>query len=93
MHMRTKKTLPKKGNQLTNETSFHFMNIVSSSTTTTSSVVKPLGAGFYWKPVALTKNSTVVMYGARLADVPCAQWPKENRHSEMWQHLTGNLGF
>lgn len=38
---------------------FLFLNRVSGSTTTTSSTVKPLGAGLYWKPVALTKNLTV----------------------------------
>lgn len=74
MLTRTKITLSIKGNPLANETSFHFMNVVSNSTTTTSSVVKPLGAGFYWKPVALTKNTTVVMYVARVAAVTCAQY-------------------
>lgn len=48
---------------------FLFLNRVSGSTTTTSSTVKPLGAGLYWKPVALTKNTTVVMYGALVAAV------------------------
>lgn len=42
---------------------------VSDCTTTTSSAVKPLGAGLYWKPVALTKNPTVVEYGALVAAV------------------------
>lgn len=31
--------------------------------------MKPLGAGLYWKPVALTKNPTVEVYGAFVAAV------------------------
>lgn len=38
----------------------HSFSEVSDFTTTTSSHVKPLGASSYWKPVALTKNPTVV---------------------------------
>lgn len=52
-----------KDKQLTCFFSFLFLNTVSGYATTTSSAVKPLGAGLYWKPVALTKNPTV-LFGA-----------------------------
>lgn len=47
-----------KDKKFTSKKTFLFLNRVSG--TTTSSAVKPLGAGLYWKPVALTKNPTVV---------------------------------
>lgn len=46
-----------------------FLNARSGSATTTSSPVKPLGAVLYWKPVALTKNTTVVVNSALVATV------------------------
>lgn len=47
---------------------FLFLKRVSGSSTT-SSVVKPLGAGLDWKPVALTKNPTVLGCRAFVAAV------------------------
>lgn len=53
---------------------FVLLSRVSGCTTTTSSPVKPLGAGLYWKPVALTKNPTVVDYGEVVAAVSYLTW-------------------
>lgn len=83
---------------------FVLLSWVSGCTTTTSSALKPLGAGLYWKPVALTKNPTVVDYGEVVAAVSYLTWIlhrvrqltphwclHKNRHilnCSQWQHLT-----
>lgn len=64
---------------------------VSGFTTTTSSHVKPLGASSYWKPVALTKNPTVVAVFSALGALVTDELHNVRLLTPRWQNTRGLL--